>query len=425
MKVLVVNQFFAPDTSATSLLLTELCEALVAQGDSVTVIASRGSHTNDVSLPNIEERNGVRVLRPWSTDLGKSKLLYRISDYATFWAAATAAALRQVKPDVLLTLTTPPLLSIGVSAAAWRHQVPLVCWVQDVYPELGARLGVIREGGQVYRSLDSMARFGYNQAQRVVAISGDMAEHLVGRGVPKEKISVVRNWASSERFLPRPAAATDFRRMHGLSESFLAMYSGNLGAGHDVSTMIDAARSLRERAPGFTLALIGGGQRLKEAQMLAADVPNVRFFPHQSLEEVADTLSAADVHLVTLRADMGGLMVPSKLYAIMALSRPVCYVGPRSSEVDHEVLAHEMGLSVRNGDGQTLASGFERLLQDSTIGRKMGSNARAAFERLYDLPDAIQKWRRILLQAVASPPSSNLSNRPRTQHPSPWSLPDA
>ncbi|MCL4752363.1 MAG: glycosyltransferase family 4 protein [Myxococcales bacterium] len=401
MRVLAINQFYPPDHAATSQLLGELCEDLVRAGDKVTVVASQGTYLGTERLPAREERAGVHVVRPWATSLGKATKLHRMSDYLSFWATGILAVARAQRPEVILTLTTPPMIAAGAVSVGALRGVPVVCWVQDVYPEVAAAFGVLPETARAYRALHALAAATHQGTTRVVALSDGMAERLVGQRAPRERLRVVQNWADGRMIRPIPHSENPFRAEHGLLERFVLMYSGNIGEGHDVATFVDAARRLRQQRPEVLLLFVGEGSRKKEAERLARGMDNVRFLPYQPKERLAESLSAADLHLISLRAELDGLLVPSKLYGALASGRPLCYVGPPGCEVARVIRGGELGWEGRPGDAQGLADAVLRLAEP---GRWVGAGraARALFEAEFDRPHAVRRWRGVLAEAAGA-----------------------
>lgn len=399
MKVLAINQFYAPDLSATSQLLTQLCEDLAALGDEVTVVASRGSYLGGGRLPAREHLNGVAVLRPWATRLGKRTIAHRVADYGSFWASAVASAVRAQRPDVMLVLSTPPMIAFGAALVSAKRSVPVVSWVQDVYPEVAVAFGLLSERHPATFPLRAMNRFCHRVMATHVVLADDMAVRLVAQGLSRERIQVVPNWADGSAVHPVDRADNAFRRQHGLDGRFVAMYSGNIGVGHDVATFAAAARKLAHTDIEFVF--IGEGARKAEAIDLTRDLPRVRFLPYQPRERLAESLSAADVHLVSLRDGLEGLLVPSKVYGIMAAGRPIAYLGPPGSEVSRLVEEHRIGWSGRPGDGDGLAQVLEELSRDSGTVSEMGNRARMALCAHYDRPHAVRRWREVLEAAIA------------------------
>ncbi len=402
MRVLAVNQFYAPDTAATAQLLTQLCEDLVGLGDEVTAVASRGAYLGGGLLPAREVLGGVEVVRPWSTRLGKRTNLHRLSDYLSFWATSVARVAAERRPDVILALTTPPMIAAGVGGVARARGVPFVTWVQDVYPEAAVELEALGAEQAVTHALRAVARLTHRLTHTTVVLSERMAQRMVAQGQAPERIRVVHNWSDGEAVRPLAHADNPFRREHAREGEFLVVYSGNIGKGHDVETLLGAARALHATHPEVRFLFIGDGVRRAEAERLAEGLSTVRFLPYQPFEALAQSLSAADVHLVSLRDRLEGLLVPSKLYGILAAGRPLVFVGPADSEVARVIRAHDVGWELRVGDVDGLARTLAGAAADRADTARRGAVAREVFERDLDRPIAVQRWREVLAEAAGT-----------------------
>jgi glycosyltransferase involved in cell wall biosynthesis len=402
MRLLAINQFYAPDHAATSQLLADLCEGLVGCGDEVTVIASRGGYLGGRHLGDRDVVRGVRVRRPWATGFGKGKIIHRVADYGTFWASAVVDALRVERHDVVLALTTPPLIATGAALACHARRVPLVSWVQDVYPEVAARFGVVDEASVAYKALHAATRVTHVGSSRIVALSERMRERLIEQGAPTSKLRVIQNWADGSQVRPVPRSENRFRREHGLGDRFVALYSGNLGVGHEFETFMAAARSVERRCPEILFLFVGEGARKAEAERLASGLGNVRFLPYQPREGLAESLSAADVHLISLREGLDGLLVPSKLYGAMASARPVYFVGPAGCEVARVVREYGIGWAGSPGDAEGLAGALCGALTRGDETARLGGQARRVFDECFEKKRAVERFREVLAEAAGS-----------------------
>jgi len=402
MHVLAVNQFYWPDLSATAQLLGELCEDLSRAGHEVEVIASQGTYFGGKRLGATAVQKGVTIRRAWATTLGKKTITRRVADYTTFWAGATTAAFVGRKPDVMLALTTPPMIALGLANVARVRGVPLVTWNQDVYPEAAAALGVLSGSSVAYRGLLAAASLTHRLTARIVALSEGMAKRLIAQGAPASKVRVIPNWADGRLIRPLPRDGNPFRQKHALEGRFVVMYSGNIGAGHDIETPILAAKMLAQTSPDVIFVFVGDGARRREAEELSRETPNVRFLPYQRKEDLAESLSAADVHLVSLREDLEGLLVPSKVYGILASGRPVCYIGPRACEAAEIVRSHDLGFTGRNGDATGLAQAIAELAADTTRRQSICERSRRTFETEYDRHICVARWSETLREAMSA-----------------------
>jgi colanic acid biosynthesis glycosyl transferase WcaI len=375
LKVIFVNRFFSPDHSATSQMVSDLAFHLAGRGWEVGAITSRQRYDDaNATLAAKETVRGVAVRRVWSTRFGRHFLPGRAVDYATFYLSALFAMMNE-RGATIVAMTDPPMLSVvSVAAAALggvarpRAGAPtLVNWLQDLFPEVATALG-IRVPTFVRRIRDWSLR----KARRNVVIAESMrAPNAV----------VIHNWADASL---QPLDVPHHR--------FVVGYSGNLGRAHDVSTMLGAMNRLRQ--DDVELVVTGGGAKLDEVR--AANLPNVRLEPYAPRERLSESLSAADAHLVTMLPETEGLVVPSKFYGILAVGRPVLFVGARDGELARMVREHGCGIAIESGDADGLAHAIRELASDREAARAMGRRGRALYEERFAPPIAFAKWEEVL-----------------------------
>jgi glycosyltransferase involved in cell wall biosynthesis len=404
--VVFVNRFYAPDESATSQMLTDLAEALAASGIAVEALCSTQLYGDaGADLPATEVLRGVSVRRLATTRFGRDSLFGRAIDYATFYLGATAWLLARVRRgDVLVVKTDPPLLSLIGWLTARCKGASLVNWLQDLYPEVASRLAL----SPVPRPVEALIRAARDRslatARINVVLGTRMREYLIGRGIAAARISICENWADETRLRPLASSRSELRRRLGLGDRFVAAYSGNLGRAHDANTILEAACAL-ESDPSIVFLMIGGGAGMRslELQAHAHGLTNFRFAPYQPRDALSDSLAAGDVHLVSLRPELEGLIVPSKLYGILAVGRPVIFVGDPDGELARLIAATEIGVSVRNGDSAGLCRALGTLRYDEAVRARMGVKAREVFEERYTLSAAVARWRGVLAAIGAQP----------------------
>jgi glycosyltransferase involved in cell wall biosynthesis len=380
LKVLLLNQFFHPDLSATAQLATDLAEDLVAAGCEVTALAARGAYLGGGRLPRAETYRGIRIERVRCTSLGKKSIGRRLLDYGSFYAAAAARVLAGRRQDVVVAMSTPPLVaSIGALRRVLRG-TRFVYWLQDVYPELAVEFGVFGARSPAARAFDLASRFTLRRADAVVVLGEAMGERVRAKGVRPERIHVLPNWADGAAVRPVPAAANDFRRAHGLDGKRVVLYSGNMGRAHDLGTILEAARLLRDRAD-LAFVFVGEGAKRAEVEAAAKELPSIRLLPYQPREQLGASLSSGELHVVTQEPFTVGLVEPSKLYGAMAAGRPVLYIGPPETEAARTVEREGIGAVLPIGDAPAAAAAIERLVAGSA---ELGARARARFEARYD-----------------------------------------
>lgn len=398
MRVLFINQFYYPDVAATAQLLTDVAEDLAASGVEVTVVTGRRSYGDGHVLgPSRETYRGVRIQRVGGVALRRGSVGSRYLSYASFWVAAATRCAWLPRQDVVVPLTTPPLLSCFGALIKKIRGSRLVCWSMDVYPELGVLLGALREGGVAARLVGRLASWSLRSADRVIALGEHMAGRLAVKGVRQERIRVLPTWENGTEIVPTAPSENPFRATHGLAERFVVLYSGNLGAAHQFETLLDAAEGLRGRS-AIVFLIAGGGPRLPwvRTEVEKRRLANVRFLPYQPRDALRYSLAAGDVHVVTLRDGFQGLLVPSKFVGALASGRPILYVGPCDGEIPDAIRAGKCGVIVRPGDDSALAEAILALEADTARREMMGEDARRLFEARYAREKVVADFCRLL-----------------------------
>lgn len=401
MRLIFLNRFFWPDHSATSQLLSDLAFHLAANGIDVTVATSRQLYQDaNAVLPAREQAHGVRVVRLWSTRFGRAGLVGRAFDYLSFYASTLAFLLLSSRPgDVVVSKTDPPLLGVLAAFAARLRRIRRVNWLQDVFPEVAQAAGLRVARGLLGRLVQSIRDSSLNRATNVV-LGERMAASVKARGIAS--IEVIPNWADGAAIRPVPVHANALRRAWGLEDRFVACYSGNLGRVHESDTIVAAAERLEDE-PVIVFLFIGGGN---ESERLRTEVErrglgNVLFRPYQPRELLGQSLTLADVHLVSLRPEFEGLVVPSKYYGIVAAGRPCLFIGNPEGEIAQLIRDGGCGITVAPGAGEALAKAILHLSKDPEQRAAMGVAARRQFEARFDKAIAMARWE-ALLRSVAA-----------------------
>jgi putative colanic acid biosynthesis glycosyltransferase WcaI len=403
MRVLVLNQYFHPDLASTSQLLTELCEDL-SRGDEVTVVCGRPSYDpierRDARGLVAEDRHGdVRVLRTWSTSFPRRSMAGRLANYGTYVASSLAGAMRAGRPDVVLAMTDPPVIAAAAALTARLRDVPFVYVVQDLFPQVGAELGKIRNRTLI-RSLEALNRSLRRRASAVVAIGRDMAARLRALEVPERKLRIIPNWCDGSIVRPLDGPSK-LRSELNLDDRFVVMHSGNVGFSQELDTLLDAATALRDD-PEIHFLIVGDGAARPslETKARARGLANVTFLGYRSKDELSDALGAADLHVVGLRRGLEGLIVPSKMYGVMAAGKPFIASVDRRSEVALVVEETGCGIRLEPGDATQLASAIAELRHDEGRLAEMGRRGRSRLESEFERTRATGAYRDLLQSLV-------------------------
>lgn len=383
LRVVFLNQFFAPDEAATAQMLDDLVEAARAEGIECHVVCSDRSYAHpERRYPRREGRPGLAVRRVPATAFGRSGAVGRVLDYATYAAGAAVELLRGPAPDVVVGLSTPPLLGALAHVGARLRGARSVYWVMDVYPDVAFALGALQPESWAGRILRALSRRTLAGADCVVALGETMAERLAALGA--RRVETVHNWADSDAIRPKPPSESRLRERLGWQARFVVLYSGNLGLAHEFETLLGAADLLRDRAD-VLFAFLGHGPRFAEVEHAARAraLPNVAFHPALPRDELGDSLAAGDLHVVTLRPAMAGLLVPSKIYGILAAARPTLYVGPPEGEVWSILRNGGCGTACPNGDAVATAAAILAYRDAPERRVREGRAARELLERSF------------------------------------------
>ena len=409
-RVIFVNRFFAPDHSATSQIVSDLAFQLASSSDPagsmrVCAITSQQRYDNPKEkLPSREVVHGVCIHRVSSTHFGRSSLIGRGIDYLSFYRSIWQALMTMTDMgDIIVAKTDPPLLSILAMRAAKKRGALLINWLQDLYPDVAIELGVPFLKGPFGDRLSKLRDASLKAAAANVVIGERMADRLRSRGIPRDRIHVIPNWTDESHVQPVQHADNPLRRGWGLEGKFVIGYSGNLGRAHEFETMLEASQRLKDRG-NIVFLYIGGGHRLNE---LAAEVKKrgldamYRFQPYQDLKVLHYALGVADVHWVSLKPELEGLLFPSKFYGIAAAGRPIVAVASRTGEIAELVRKHECGFAIEPGDVSGAVQILLDLSDDPQRVDAMGIRARAMLEECFTRRHAYDKWR-TLLQSLDS-----------------------
>jgi putative colanic acid biosynthesis glycosyltransferase WcaI len=395
----VLNQYYRPGVEATANLLAELCEALADDYD-VTVVTGR-LH-GQPNLPAEEMLNGVRVLRTRSTAYDRTQLHHRAANYATYLADSLVRALRTERPDVVLTLTDPPMIGDVGLVVARRFGVPLVVVSEDVFPEIAVELKRL-ENPLVVGLLGRMVELYLRRAERIVAIGETMRERLMAKGAPPGRVTVIENWVDTEAITPRPRP-TAWARQQGLDGRFVVMHSGNVGHAQDLDTLVRSATFVRD-LEDLRIVIVGFGARHAAIETLAYRLDvlrTVHLLPYQPRELLPESLSAGDVHFVGLARGLSGFIVPSRLYGILAAGRPVIAAADADSETVRLVTEANCGVVLPPGKPLLLAETIRAAYEGKLPLEEWGARGREYVEREADRSVAFARYRALLDEVLAS-----------------------
>ncbi len=355
MKILLLNQCFYPDVAATAQHLADLAVELAAGGHEVTVIASdRGYDNPAIRFPRRETWKGVKIIRIPTVSLGKSSKLRRTLNFATFLFICALRLLLLPRFEVVVTLTSPPLISVLGSLFVSLKGGRLIFWVMDLNPDEAIAAGWLKENSFAASALSRLLAYSLRHAERIVVLDRFMKQRIVAKGIPEEKTVTIAPWSHNDVVRFDPVGRDKFRLRNNLSAKFVVMYSGNHSPCHSLDTLLGAAQKLADR-DDISFCFVGGGSEYEKVKAYARGnkLRNILCLPYQPLSDLASSLSAADLHVVVMGDAFTGIVHPCKIYNILEIGSPLLYVGPTTSHVVDVITKlddQDLICSVRHGE---------------------------------------------------------------------------
>jgi colanic acid biosynthesis glycosyl transferase WcaI len=371
--ILLLNEYFPPDTSATAKFAAQVAEAL-SVNHRVTVLAGRPSYDPSERHPRYflrrEVRGNLAIERVGSTAYPRFQMRRRVSNYLSYLALAIPRAL-SIPSDVVLAMTDPPIEGIAGALVARLSGRPFVYNVRDMYPDMAVGGLIVRPGSFTAR-WEAMHRWALRRAARVIVLGEDMRDRIVAKGVDPALVVVSRDGIVIPETVPSPENSVA-REIRG-DFRFALVHAGNVGFYGAWQTLISAVRMLENEGVG--LVFVGEGAMKPQVEAMAEGCRAIRFLPFFPANEVPLVLSSGDMHVVTVKRGLEGVVVPSKLYPTLAAGRPVLGVAPEETDVVRIIRRTGCGLAANPDDPNSVAEAIRSVLHDSEHLQTMARRAR-------------------------------------------------
>jgi glycosyltransferase involved in cell wall biosynthesis len=398
MHILLLNQYFPPDTAATAKMVALVAESLALR-HRVTVLAGRPSYDPAERHPPYllrrEMEGNLMVERVGSTTFPRHRMYRRLSNYLSYLVLAIPRALT-IRADIILTMTDPPVAGIAGALVARLLGCPFIYNIRDLYPDMALAVGIVRPSRWV-DGWERLHRWALKQARWVIVLGEDMRERVISKGVDPERVVVVRDGAPIPESIPSAdhPVAQEIR----CGFPFVILHAGNIGFCGAWDTLVKATRLLERNGVG--LIFVGNGAARPQVEASAKGCRAVRFLPFRPLEQVSYVLAAADMHVVTIRRGLEGVVMPSKLYPILAAGRPVLAVAPEESDVVRIVRRTGCGVVGDPDDPASVASALQQVYRDSARLAWMGQRAREIAPE-YDREKQLQLFTQMIEEVAVS-----------------------
>jgi glycosyltransferase involved in cell wall biosynthesis len=374
MRILLLNEYFPPDTAATAKMAAAAADAL-AERHEVIVLCGRPSYDPSERHPfyflRREKHDRTLVERIGSTTFPRRRMLHRLLNYLSYVLLAIPRAL-MIRSDVVLAMTDPPFEGIVGAFIAWLKRRPFIYNIRDLYPEM-AIVGEIVQPARWVQVWEKLHRWALARAVCVIVLGDDTRERIIAKGIDPGRVVVVRDGARMPQAIPDRDHPVTLEVRSGYP--FVVLHAGNLGFYGAWDTVLKAARMLEGNGVGFVF--VGDGAMRSEIEASTNGCKAVRFLPFRPPDQVPYVLAAGDLHLVTIRRGLEGVVVPSKLYPILAAGRPVLGLAPEDSDVARVIRRSGCGIVANPEDPASLAARVEELAANPALVATMSARARA------------------------------------------------
>jgi len=405
MRVLLLSNYYYPETIGASIWITQLAQDLKARGHEVTVVTSFPSYPLGKLFDGYRNRfahretvDGMDIIRTFTYATPSKSFWARVAGFGVFCLSAAPGYLRWRRPvDVVYAILPPLPLGVSAWAIAKASGARLVVNIQDIYPDIAVALNYLTNPAAV-AFFRRMERWIYRRADRIVVISEGFRQNLMGKGVEAAKLRVVSNWADPDQIIPGPAD-NPFRRETGANSELLVVYSGGLTHNADMEPVLDAAAQLRGLPVRF--AIVGDGVRKQFLvdKAAAAGLDNLKFYPFQPIERYGEVLAAADITLVALNSAATFASVPSKIFKQMAAARPIVAITNPGNELSRLIEDAQCGVTVPPGDSARLADLLRQAADQRDAFAEMGRRGREYLERYCSRKGCVERVEAALAEA--------------------------
>ncbi|MDA8745814.1 glycosyltransferase family 4 protein [Rubripirellula amarantea] len=402
-----LNRCYWPDSEATGQLLMDLCIDLSEHFDVHVVCGIPNSPTTTQYVKEgIEQRQGVTIHRLSHMHFQKRIPAGRLINLVSFSRAASQYLRKtRLSCDVLVCETDPFLLPVVAAKHSKRTGCKLMCYLQDIYPDVAEAIGKV-SSGWLTQTIRAKLRKAYERADRIVVLGECMKSRLSDSpwSIAAEKMHVIPNWSDCGLITPLSVHDNPFRLKHGLSDRVVVMHSGNMGLTQRLNVLIEATQcdTWPERA---MLLLVGDGAAKSSLQQQANDIgtDRVKFLPYQPREKLAESFSAADLHIVSMHPNITGCLCPSKLYGILAAGRPVLAIADSQTDLCQTVRQEGLGWTCEPGQANAIADAVSQATLDDASRAAAGERARTVALAKFDRPVVTNLFKNLLNDLLDKP----------------------
>lgn len=372
----IISEMFYPDEVSTALIMTEIAEKY-AKEEKVGVICGPKGYDRSYDLQTKLLHRNIELHRVNVKNLDKNKLVSRIIRLILLTNKMTLKAITQIKRnDEVLIVTNPIFLLIPIAFLKILIKFKLNILVHDVFPDNLTPAKIITRESFKFRVLNMIFNWAYKKADNLIVLGEDMGEIMMSKlNIDKNKIKVIPNWYDKKVFSLPNFSHSEYYNID-LEDKIVIGFAGNIGRLQAIPQFIECF--IEAANESLVLTIIGDGAMKNAIEKQIADkkIKNIILVGSKSREEQNKFLNACDIGLITLSSGMKGLGVPSKVYNIMAVGKPILYIGDKKSEIDLYIKKYNNGWSFNWEKSDLLVSFLKKMnMKDMALIKEKGMSS--------------------------------------------------
>lgn len=412
IKLSIFTQFYPPDYAATGQLIEELASQLANLGITLQIFTSQPGYAfQNKSAPNIEHKEQIVVRRSRTARLWPQRIRGKAVNGVLFCLRSALHLFRRIfklatknqeKNEVLLLTTAPPFLPILGYLVNLICNLPYICLLYDLYPDVAVELNVLKPNDLLVKFWENINCHIWQKATRIIVLSPAMKARIIAKCPQvQDKIVVIHNWADPNWIKPMIKEENWFAKTHNFTDKFTVLYSGNMGRCHDMDTILQTAIILRDKPIQFVFIGSGAKREYIKQQVEELNLTNCQFLPYQNKNDLPYSLTSGDLSLVSVLPGMEGIVVPSKLYPALAAGRPIAVICEPNFDL-HNLVVNQArcGAAFQNGESQKLADFILYLAKNKDIATQMGQAGRSYLESHFTPEIIAQQYSQVVFQAL-------------------------
>ena len=398
--LIIVNQYFPPDFASTGQLIEELTNTLNNKNFNVKVLTGMPAYYfNQKFAKPFEKRKNILIIRSKLSRIIPKKLKGKIFNSIFFCLRVLTYLIFLNKKNNLIIYTTEPAY---LPVFAWLYfkitKIPYIILVYDVFPEILVNLELMSSENIIIKIWEKFNKLSFDSAKEIIVLSSGMKNKIHSNYlIPKTKINNIPSWADEKSIYHKSKAKNYFLKKHKLENYFIVLYSGNQGRCHDIFTLVNAAKILKNEK-NILFLFVGDGFQNKflRQECVKKKLTNCVFLPFQDKKDLPFILSSASVGVVSLSKEISGLIAPSKLYGHLACGTPIAAISGKDSYLKKLIEDYKCGKWFKNGNYEGLAEWIFKVYQKKELSQKMGASSLDLFLKEFTLDIVSKKYLNII-----------------------------